>query len=350
MKRKTYLFLLLFAVLCTSNAWSNETKNPLSVVAEYNLNADGTFAQGDVIDAYGAYFKWADVETLNVPEGYHVPEKAELMVITGRFSMDDVPRPPYPFLSWKMDKEGDEEVMLFGEKMTLNSHYYGLGKNECFALRFKGGDNKYLSAYKWELVPMEGDKTMSRALKVTCRLLGAAGADVDVKSIATADYWITGNENDVVRYFPTAGYGNYTDGAQMDRNQLGRYWSLTPRNETKQGAWGFGFDSNIVIVYYWIASSAYNVRCFKNVTENTGVQQTLNNMQNFAAYFSPSTGMVHVNGIVAGDAIKLFNISGTCVMKQKATESNCTLGTAHLPNGIYFVEVNGQGKKIRVIK
>lgn len=344
--RKTYFFLMFFAVLCSAPAFGTQNLNPLSAVAEYNLNANGSFATGDVMDAYGDYFKWASVPQITPPNGYHVPQKAELMTITGLFSMDDVPRPPYPLLTWKIDKEGDEEVMIFGETMTLHSHYYGTGKQTCYALRFMGGDNKYLSAYRWELIPMENDNTKTRALKVTCRLLGAGGSDVDVKSLAEDNYWTTNNEQDVVRYFPTAGYGDYTDGKQMDQNVLGRYWSITPRDATKKGAWGFGFDNNIVIVYYWISSSSYSVRCFKDKEENVGVNKVTGSQERATVHFNSSTGLIQVNGAQAGSPINLFNMSGALIMQHRASETNCTIDVSSLPTGVYFVESGGKASKI----
>ena len=157
--------------------------------------------------------------------------------------------------------------------MTLNAHYYGEGEYVCYALRFMGGDNKYVSAYKWEPVFTSDDvnKTKIQGLKVTCRLLGPDGASLDVKTIAKDSYWNTNNSADVVRYFPASGYGNYTaDGTVMDQNSRGRYWSVTPRNEDATGAWGFGFDSDFVMVYPWVSTSRYCLRCFKTETDDDG--------------------------------------------------------------------------------
>ena len=273
MKRKRHLFLLISFLLCNVCAWSGETKNPLSAVAKYNLNADGTFATGDELDIQGGYFKWADVKNVTPPEGYHLPTKEELIVISGIYPPDETTASPYPDLSWKIDKTGEETVTLFGQTMTLNAHYYGEGNYVCYALRFMGGDNKYLSAYRWEPIFTDDDtnQTKIKGLKVTCRLLGPSGAGLDVKELAKADYWTSGNAADVVRYFPACGYGNYTeDGTVMDVNSRGRYWSTTPRNKEATGAWGFGFDADFVMVYPWVASSRYCLRCFKNNTGEHG--------------------------------------------------------------------------------
>ena len=268
MKKRT-LFSLLLVALCCLSAWSQAPRNPLEAVAEYNLMADGTFATGDQLAPQGAYFKWADLGNVTVPAGYHIPTKEELLVISGIYPPDQTSKSPYPDLSYRIDRTGEETVTLDGTTMTLNAHYYGTGDYACYALRFMGGDNKYLSAYRWEPIFTDDDtaKTKIKGLKVTCRLLGAAGAGLDVKELAKSDYWTTGNQADVVRYFPASGYGNYTDdGTVMDVNSRGRYWSTTPRNETATGAWGFGFDADFVMVYPWVATSRYCLRCFKDYT------------------------------------------------------------------------------------
>lgn len=268
MKKRTFISLLLVAICCLS-AWSQTTRNPLEAVAEYNLMADGTFATGDKLAPQGDYFMWTDIGKVTVPTGYHIPTKEELLVISGIFSTEqDVP-PTYPDLSWAIDRTGEETVNLDGSIKTLNAHYYGTGKYICYALRFMGGDNKYLSAYRWEPVFVnETSKAKIKGLKVTCRLLGAAGANLDVKELANSDYWAANNDADVVRYFPANGYGDYTEeGTVMDVNERGRYWSATPHNRSATpGAWGFGFDSDFVMVYPWVASSRYCLRCFKDYT------------------------------------------------------------------------------------
>ena len=282
---KNKLLLTLVFLLWTGVMTAQTGKNPLSIVAEYNLKADGTFEQAHSVQA--DYFKWSEVKNVQVPEGYHIPTKEELIVISGIYPPDEQTHTPYPDLSWKIDKTGDETVTLFGKTQTLSSHYYGEGKYVCYAIRFIGGDNKYLSAYKWEPVfsADDTDKTKIDGLKVTCRLLGNAGATLDVKELAKADYWSTNNNEDVERFFPAAGYGNYTkDGSVMDRNSRGRYWSITPRNEQETGAWGFGFDADFVMTYPWVATSHYCLRCFKNDTSgdeeaNIAMEMNMDNLE-----------------------------------------------------------------------
>ena len=253
MKKQTLISLLLVSLCCLS-AHSQATRNPLAAVAEYNLMADGTFATGDKLAPQGAYFKWADLPNVTVPAGYHIPTQEELLVISGIYPPDQTSKSPYPDLSYRIDRTGEETVTLDGTTMTLNAHYYGTGDYACYALRFMGGDNKYLSAYRWEPVFTDDDtnQTKIKGLKVTCRLLGAAGAGLDVKELAKSDYWTTGNQAD--------------DGTVMDVNSRVRYWSTTPRNETATGAWGFGFDADFVMVYPWVATSRYCLRCFKDYT------------------------------------------------------------------------------------
>ncbi len=351
MRKINLFFVLLVAwMLGTGVAIAQEKgKNPLLAVAEYNLEADGNFATGDVMTAYGAFFKWNQVKNLTVPAGYHVPSKTELMTVCGRFSMDEQPRPPYPILTWKMDQEADEEVTLFGKTMTLSSHYYGEGKKKCFALRFKGGDNQYLSAYRWELIPMQGNAQKSLALKITCRLLGPKGVGVDVKTLAADDYWQNNNEADVVRYFPTSGYGNYTDdGEMMDRNELGRYWSSTPREESNNGAWGFGFDNNFIIAYYWIVSSRYNVRCFANNTETGVTAPQARQAGNLTACYDASTATVVVGGLQHGARVCLYRADGSTMVQTNVVGETLRIGASGMTPGIYFVTSGTQSVKLLI--
>lgn len=256
--------LLLFTL---SVAYGQEGKNPLLAVAEYNIEVDGSMATGDQMTAYGGHFKWDKLETLTLPKGYHIPTKEELMLLAGRFSMDENPRPPYPILIWTMDEEADEQVNLFGKVYTLSSHYYALNDGLCYALRFKGEDNRFFSAYKWEMVPKPDEKGKTLALKITCRLLGAEGIDTDIKTLATKEFWDSNNEHDVIRYFPSAGYGDYTgEDKVVDLNEYGRYWSCTPCEDSKNGAWGFGFDADFVMVHSWHHAAGYSIRCFKGKT------------------------------------------------------------------------------------
>lgn len=264
-------FIACLALLSLT-AFSQEAQNPLSIVADYNTKADGSFASGDIKTAPGGYFKWAQVAGIKLPKGYHVPTKEELMAIAGRYDFDS--NPPHPDFTWKINRGIDEEVTLFGKTMTLYSHYYGEGKDICYGLRFKGGDNKYLSAYKWEpaltgKISEEGFRELSH-IKVTCRLLGPSGKKITVQEICKPEFWANNNHEDVVKYFPTAGYGNYTeDGTIMDVNVKGRYWSSTPRNKT--GAFGFGFDENMVMVGNWVNTALYSVRLFKDSEEEESV-------------------------------------------------------------------------------
>ena len=116
MKRLNAIFILALCLAAgTLTSWA--TKNPLSVVAEYNLKADGTFESGDPLAICGAYFKWTDVKDAKVPAGYHVPTKEELLVISGIYppTSSDA-KTPYPDLSWNIDKTGEETVTLFGRQ------------------------------------------------------------------------------------------------------------------------------------------------------------------------------------------------------------------------------------------
>ena len=68
--RKSNLLFWVILWLFAGGATAQTVKNPLSIVAEYNLKSDGTFANGDVLSAFGNYFKWAEVKNLSLPLSY----------------------------------------------------------------------------------------------------------------------------------------------------------------------------------------------------------------------------------------------------------------------------------------
>ena len=86
--RKSNLLFWVILWLFAGGATAQTVKNPLSIVAEYNLKSDGTFANGDVLSAFGNYFKWTEVKNLSLPQGYHIPTKEELVVISGLYPFD----------------------------------------------------------------------------------------------------------------------------------------------------------------------------------------------------------------------------------------------------------------------
>lgn len=338
--------LLLFTL---SVAHGQEGKNPLLAVAEYNIEADGSMATGDQMTAYGGHFKWDKLETLTLPKGYHIPTKEELMLLAGRFSMDENPRPPYPILIWTIDEEADEQVNLFGKVYTLSSHYYALNDGLCYALRFKGEDNRFFSAYKWEMVPKPDEKGKTLALKITCRLLGAEGIDTDIKALATKEFWESNNEHDVIRYFPSAGYGDYTgEDKVVDLNVYGRYWSCTPRKDSKNGAWGFGFDGSIIIVYNWIKTSAYSLRCFKDYGNGTAIVPVSNDRGDVSITVDPALRTVCVNGLATGTTVSLYSLTGELLYTEEAPSERIRIDLSSYAAGAYILSTGNTVHKLQL--
>ena len=349
MERFRLLEVTLLLLLSICVVYGQEGKSPLLAVAEYNIEADGSMATGDLKTAYGGHFKWEKLETLSLPQGFHIPTKEEMMVLAGRFSMDENPRPPYPILIWTIDQEADEQVNLFGKVYTLSSHYYALNDGKCYALRFKGGDNKFFSAYKWEMVPKPDEAGKSLALKITCRLLGATGVDTDIRSLATEDFWVNNNENDVIRYFPTAGYGDYTgEDKIVDLNEYGRYWSCTTREDSKNGAWGFGFDGSIIIVYNWIKTSAYSLRCFKDYGGGTPIVSL--DKRNGAVSISIDSTLraVWIKGIAPGTPISLYSLVGELLYRDTALFEITRIDLSSYTGGAYILSTGGMVYKIQL--
>lgn len=304
-----------------------EGKNALSLVAEYNTNVDGTFATGDVKEAKGGKFVFEDLFTLNIPEGYHVPSKAELMSISGEFNASETPMPGYPDFGSVMNRGADEEVELFGEVLKLYSHYIGDGKGMCYAIRFKGGDNQYLSAFRWKPITTgdadnDGYKYLS-ALEVTCRHLGPEGASLTPEEVAEESFWSSNNEKDVVRYFPAAGFD-----ADMDEGIRGRYWSKTPKTEF--GAFSFGFDSEMAYILNYTTDSRFSLRLFKD-SKKSGIQ-TESAESGYAEFYYNGEGVLAANRCI--ESVRIFDVSGKMIFEDEKSSSRYFV---NLSKGIYII-------------
>ena len=122
--------------------------------------------------------------------------------------------------------------------MTLNSHYKCLNWDDgkCYALRFKGDGDKYYSAYRWEPI-MEGNSMI--ALKVSSRLIGA-GSTITIDDITKESYWNSNNGNDVIRYFPAAGY---KDGTEISGINSEGWYGCTTLGTSGTMSWTIYFSS-----------------------------------------------------------------------------------------------------------
>ena len=113
----------------------------------------------------------------------------------------------------------------------MHSDYKNTGNNLTYALRYKGTD--YVSAWKYEYIS-DGNNTH---LKITSR---SVAPSVTITNIADPIFWSSGQENDVVRYFPASGYKS-SSGSLFYVGTQGRFWSSTENNSDNTVAWNMQF-------------------------------------------------------------------------------------------------------------
>lgn len=174
----------------------------LAYVAEYNLMTDGSFNTTQKWSQQ-EYLSYDEVTHMTLPEGYHLPSRAEFSAI---FPMKKF---KVYFNQNSIKRDQTEEIQLSQSESPreFKSDYYSTDQLVAYGLRYKDDTNEYLSAWRYEHVYTEtadGD-TDEEYLRVTARPLPAT-FDGEVEDIATPDFWSSNTEQDVVRIFPAAGF------------------------------------------------------------------------------------------------------------------------------------------------
>lgn len=126
------------------------------------------------------------------PKGWHLPTLYEAMVIACRLWTFEGST---NFFSGAVNAQNVKETVKFhGENapLAVTSDYYSTEKNVLYALRFKGANNKYLTAFKFTYRYL--------GVVVQTRYLGEKGVSVKVEDIANENYWDQPASSDVVRY------------------------------------------------------------------------------------------------------------------------------------------------------
>ncbi len=248
----------------TVSTW-NPMINPLSYVAEYNVNpaGDGFVNNLTACDVSG-YFVWQEAvdrfHTRNDIANYHLPNQREWRSIAPnnhelvRFTWD------------KYDPNVSESVTVQNQTISMTSDYRSPanGTYTSYALRYKGTD--MISAWKYQFVSTDYDGFTDNDthLKITSRNVAPS---VTVHEIADEMFWDNDNENDVVRCFPASGI--YSSGV-ISKGKYSIFWSST---------WVTNVSNNAVIMYSdkfcaapahrLIMSAGATVRLFKSPIEDT---------------------------------------------------------------------------------
>lgn len=218
--------------------------NPLSYVAETNVNVDGNgFVSDPLANDLSGYWDWTSALSLFSDvewEGkqYHLPTMEEWKAIVpeaaGNVRFNE-----------ELNKKLTETVFLSGERMDCVQEFKGTtDDNVCYALRFKG--TEFQSAWKYELV-LQGENGCM--MRITSRNV-IDGVTID--QIATEAFWKPDKLRDVVRIFPLSGYMEERKGElEVDlRGSYGYFWSASR---------GGGGNPAYLGVFYMGACSGYEI-------------------------------------------------------------------------------------------
>ena len=150
------------------------------------------------------------------PVGYRLPYSTEFRAILSFDSNDEIVRFAGDVNAYNVS----ETVKLRGaEAVVLKTDYYSDEKNVLYAIKYKGGNDSLISAFRYEY-------RGHRGLKITSRVLGASGAVLGVKTIANEKFWKENAGSDVCRYFPFNSPYAISDAITRARIWLGHtiYW------------------------------------------------------------------------------------------------------------------------------
>lgn len=241
-----------------SSGWTEKVLiNPLSYVAEYNVNPDGNGFVTDLTTCnVSGYFNWNDAvaqfTTKNIGGvNYHLPSKEEWFSIAPKYV-----EPPGYCVDFENPSSYDditENVKVQSQNITMTSCFRNPGNHISYALRYMGTD--MISAWKYEYIS-NGNNTH---LKVTSRNIAPS---VTIDSIANANFWTSGNGNDVVRYFPASGYKS-SSGSPGLVAQHGYFWSSTAEGSSSS-AWGVGIRPYSAYTYTGSKTLKFTIRLFRN--------------------------------------------------------------------------------------
>ena len=192
------------------------TANPLSYVAEYNINTTGDGFVNDLTACnISGYFNYSDAVAQfgNITIGgqrYHLPSFEEWSSIA----------PSPAWVNYGVNNPYDnrsETVTIAGNIYTMTSDFRNNSADTTtYALRDKG--THLVSAWKYEYI---GNGTNNCHKKITSR--SVYGQTITVNQIADASFWSTNTEDDVVRYFPASGNKQ----TPSDVGKGGAFWSST---------------------------------------------------------------------------------------------------------------------------
>ena len=216
-----------------SSDWADIT-TPLYYVAEYNVTQDGDGFVTDLTSCSGSgYFTWSEAFDLfnNTTTiggvNYHWPSDQEWFGIV----------PKYVKTGYYVHFKTEYSYNNIYESVKVRSEYFNVygnvrttPNNISYAIRYR--NNVWYSAWRYEYIT-DGNNTH---MKITSRKVATS---VDIDAIAQESFWNSGNENDIVRYFPAGGYGS-----SSYQGERGFFWSSTEHSSNNSYAWYMLFNTD----------------------------------------------------------------------------------------------------------
>ncbi len=217
----------LLRVHCT-----RDVLNPLSLVAEYNVNPAGTGFVTDLTacNVSGRFtFDDAVAQFSNIIIGgkqYHLPSIEEWRsIVPSNYNH-------VLFQDTESRNNVSETVTVQGANITMKSDFRTGVNGVSYALRYKG--TGMVSAWRYEYIE-DGNNTH---MKVTSRSLKGK-LDLTVDDIAFPAFWSANAGNDVTRHFPASGFSDL--GSLEKVGTDGWFWSSSWYSSSY--AWGMYFRS-----------------------------------------------------------------------------------------------------------
>lgn len=258
------------SVTVLAPAQPTRPKLAIEYLAPYDINPEGTgFATSHSNDASGLFALWR-VETImeqDFLKDYHMGKPTEWLGIFPAYTNIRL----IDFFREVDYLDIEEKIEIHGELGDYKADYRNMGDALTYAIRFKGGDNSQLAAYRYEGIGEFDENDLTSHVRVTVRYLGPDFTGT-IEDIATADYWSKNTEEDIVRTFPCSGFSEYADDygngavdALTNRGMYGGYLCKPAQGADKTCNVSYGFNTCAVFVNDTSGSSrAWQLRPFTN--------------------------------------------------------------------------------------
>jgi len=229
--------------------------NPLSLVAEYNVNPAGTGFVTDLTACkVSGYFTFDEAVTKFTPsitiggKKYHLPSREEWCSIVPKNWRH------VRFTETESYNDISETVTVQGTSITMSSDFRTGVEEVSYALRYKGTD--LISAWRYEYISDGNDTHM----KVTSRILKGQ-TDVTVDDIAKPAFWSANADDDVIRHFPASGF--YRESSLYNVGMLGYFWSSSPYSSSNACNMSF-WNGNASAISSFLRDYGLSVRLFSS--------------------------------------------------------------------------------------